>query len=1500
MCVRKSLTISRKAPAGPPGVAYNHFVLPFFLLLVLGLLTTGLSHPVLANTATVLQAIPITQVPSANQTTSVNQTPSPNQTTSTNQTPSPNQTTSANQVPSAYQPLYVSQDPATGRTLPTYRFDYLLIEDGLPQNTINCITKDLQGFMWFGTNNGLCRYDSYEFEVFQSEGPAGQSLPDNLVRDIAVDSRNRVWIGSSRGLSYFDPFTHSIVAFRDSSWQGKAIEGVRSLVIHDSIAWVGTVRTGVFRIALEDEAARVSAHYSTGNGRIPNDQVNVIYRDPRGTVYVGSDEGAYVLDRAADRFTVPDDSRALPAATFVNDIFEDDRQRLYFSTRNGLFVHAGGELTWHAPDADDPLALNHATVNKVRQDVSGQLLVATLGGLHAFFPGQEIFLAFPEQGHEHFALNNAFISTVYSDTLGNVWIGTEKGGINKFNVYQHPFLHFTNDPNDPNSLNVNTVNSIYSEHEELWIGTAGGGLNHLNMKTGRFSHHTYDATDAGTLSSNFVSAILRGSDNTLWTGTWGGGLNAVYTGGRHPVIERTGPAGQRYSGSMVDAFVSTLVEDPEGFLMIGTEGGLWMLNYAAQHFTALTAPEGFQKELGEIGCALLDSKGYYWIGTREGLFRFSRSFVSPTTADTLEIGGLEYFGHDSGDEYSLPGDYIISLMEDSRGNLWIGTYSNGLVHAEVDGSGALVCRSYTTDDGLSNNVVYGIVEDRDGRIWMSTDNGISMLDPATDQTRRFYMHDGLLSNQFYWSAAHVNEYGTIFFGGVEGLNYFNPSRFFDYSYLPLPKITRFKIHNREVLPGVSYYNQVAIDRPIYSADTIRLTYRGNNISFEFSSMDAYLPEKSRYAYMLTGVDQDWVNVSSSRRFANYNYLEGGTYTFLLKASNGDGLWSEEPTAVTIIVTPPFWKTGWFAALMVAFVVLLTYGIVRYQVRRIVAQKRLLEEKVKRRTREIEEQKVRLEEQAHELMLLNEKVNEVNQVQLRFFTNISHEFQTPLTLITSPVERLIRQFRDNNEVIHLLKIVDRNAQRLLMLIRQLLEIRKIETGHQTLQVELTDARTFIQEIFTSFEELAGRSGIDYRSELSLGRSAWIDKEKLENVLYNLLSNAFKFSHPGASIVLRAMIQKREDTEYLTVSVADTGEGIPADKLDKLYDRFQQLTGSRKQQRAGAGIGLSMAKSLVEVMHGAIAVDSEQGKGTTFTVTLPVSRHSFEEDEIDTTGQVFESNIRDKVAILYDQITGPVPVDHNVYEGAVDTVLVVEDNDDMRSFICSSLAPYFKVLEAENGEDGMEQAVKDGPAIIVSDIMMPGMDGIELCNRLKSNLYTSHIPVILLTAKSGTDDQVKGLETGADDYVTKPFNVEVLVARVRTLIHNRSRVREKFSRLEAVDPDDGAVSPLDRKFYDRAVDIVGKHYADPAFDVDLFASEMLVSRSQLYSKLKAITNLSANEFINTYRLKRSYALLEQGELQISEIAYETGFNDPKYFSRIFRKYFQEKPSEVLRKR
>ncbi|MFA9388603.1 MAG: two-component regulator propeller domain-containing protein [Prolixibacteraceae bacterium] len=1424
----------------------------------------------------------------------------------------------------------------TGQKPLNYRFQYLLIEDGLPQNTINAIAKDAYGFMWFGTNNGISRYDGYSFESFKSEEDQINDLPDNMISAIEPGADNRLWIGSLNGLSYFDPETGRINKFNLPD-NDSPITKVSTIMRHDDQLWVGTTNAGIYLLNKNETGNYLLAHhFCIENGNLPGNEINVIYLSPGKQLYVGTRNEVLLFQAEENKFVTTVNGRNLPKNNLINDIFESSKGDLYISTYNGMAVYWYNTLTpqWYFSNPLNNTSLSHNTITKVREDASGQILVGTLGGLHLFHTYSGKFFSFPEEGPDHFRLNNQFISDIFCDSNGNVWIGTEKGGANKFNVFQNQFEFYANDPNNPNSLNENTINSVLKEKECLWVGTAGGGLNRLDYKTGKFTHYTYNSLDQRTISSDYITSIIRGDDGFLWVGSWGGGLNRITTSPTNISIQRITNSTPGIQNEIVDYFISSLVNDQRGFLMIGTEGGLSTFDYSTYKFTTLISTNNNFPPLEEIGCLLLDSKDYYWVGTRNGLFRFPASSIRKTSDSNFAISHLQFYQSEADNQNSLPGNYVISLLEDRNGNVWMGTYGNGLAKSSVDEAGNLICTNYTQANGLSNNVIYGIQEDQSGNIWLSTDYGLSMLNPATSQVKNFIKQDGLLNNQFYWSASYKSYDGELYFGGTEGLNYFKPENIYNYNYLPVPKVTQLKIYNKEVHAGEKFHDKVVLNHPIYACDTIQLTYRDNNLSFDFSSFDYYLPEKTTFAYQLSNIDKDWITVPAQRRFANYSNLSGGTYSFLLKASNGDGIWNEIPTELTIIITPPFWETQLFKILVVILVLLITFSLVQLQMRRIIQQKKVLEEKVRLRTQKIEDQKGLLERQAtelinynhtlekrqtvieeqkeeletmnneimnqrDELILLNNKVKDINLHQMQFFTNISHEFRTPLTLIISPLERLIGRFKDNDETSGLLKIINRNAQRLLLLINQLLEIRKIETGNQELLVELTETKPFLLEIFHAFDELALKNEITYSYDIEVNNVAWMDKEKLENVVYNLLSNAFKFTPNAHEVILSARSIKKEGNDFLEIAIKDTGSGIPEDQITKLFDRFYQVAASNKHLNSGTGIGLSLVKSLVDIMYGTIWVESKPGEGSIFSLQIPVNKNYFAEHEIDKSGQVFESNLKTKVALLYNKISEQAVIEFQPNESAPEKILIVEDNPEMRSFITSSLSLYYHVLEAENGVQGYDMAKNEDVSLIISDIMMPEMDGLEFCKKVKNNLYTSHIPMILLTAKGNVEDFVVGLEQGADDYIAKPFNIEILVAKVNALIENRKVLRSRFSALEDVEVSEITSSNLDQQFFKKVNDIVEKYYTDPAFDVDHFASEMFVSRSQLYKKMKAITSLSANDFINVYRLKKSKELLQGNNLQVSEVAYATGFNDPKYFSRIFKKYYKCSPSEFVRK-
>ena len=1426
-----------------------------------------------------------------------------------------------------------------GQTGINYRFQYLQIEDGLPQNTINAIAKDNVGFMWFGTNNGICRYDGFSFESFKSEKNDPNSLPDNMISAIEPGSDNKLWIGSSNGLSYFDPSTDKIIRFSSANSESPKIIKVSTIVAQGDNIWVGTLTNGIYLLSKNKngEFEQVS-HFCDQESNLQSNAVNVIYTTRDKKIWAGTSNGLFNYSEQEKKFRLFTANNSILQTTFINDIFESKPGDIYIGTYNGLAVIRKNSLTanWYFPNFSTSNTLAHGTVNKVSEDIRGGILVGSLGGLQLFNPVSGLFTSFQEEGPDHFILNNKFVNTIYCDNSGNVWVGTEKGGVNKFNVFQKQFGLYTNAPMNPNSLNVNTVNSIYRENDRLWIGTAGGGLNSVDVQTGKFTHYKYDVYNNQSISSDFISSIVRGSDGNLWVGAWGGGVNCIKGSASSPSIQRITANTPGYKNDLVDYFVSTLWNDSEhGLLVIGAQGGLSTLSYSNHKFTTLTSPNSSTPPISEVGCILKDSKNYYWIGTRNGLFRFPASSIKETESSILPVEGLQFYTNNTDDSLSLPGHYIISLLEDSNGGIWAGTYGNGFCKIEVQNNGDLKCTNFSQKDGLSNNVTYSILEDKNHKLWISTDYGLSEFNPKDHKFRNFYKQDGLLNNQFYWSASFKDQKGNLYFGGTDGLNFFNPEEIAEYKHVVTPKITHLKIFNQEIKAGEKRHKKVILNKPVFNCDTITLPYQDNNLSFDLSAFDFNLPEKTSFAYMIEGIDKEWIVVPAQRRFITYSNLPAKTFNLLIKASNSDGIWNNNPTKVTIIIAPPFWKTIWFSIVLIIGVLVAVFFTIQYQIQRLIDQRRILEEKVVQRTRQIEDQKVILEKQAIELLesnhklerrqtlienqkeelenknneiseqrdkliVLNNKVEEINHQQMTFFTNISHEFRTPLTLIISPVEQMISKMSPNNETFDLLKIVNRNAQRLLMLINQLLEIRKIETGNQVLNVEKTDARTFILEIFNSFADLAQKNEIDFRNQLSItGAESWIDHEKLENVLYNLLSNAFKFTPKQGQIILNALTKEENNTTYLDFFVKDTGSGIPKEHIERLFDRFFQVPENHLSKNQGSGIGLSLVKDLVEMMHGTISVTSEPGQGSTFSVSVPVSKKAFGKDEIDENGQVFESDIKNKVALLSENISNTEPIENNKDQTEAETVLVVEDNADMRSFICTNLAEYFRVIEAENGRQGYEMAKDEEPSLIISDIMMPEMNGLDLCKKIKNNLYTSHIPIVLLTAKGNVEDFVEGLEQGADDYISKPFNIEILIAKVTAIIANRKKLKNRYNSLEEVNPSELTISPLDSQFFSKINEVVDQNYTNADFDVDQFASLMYMSRSQLYKKIKAITDLSTNDFINVYRLKKSAEMLKQGHLQVSEIAYAVGFNDPKYFSRIFRKFFKVSPSEFVKR-
>lgn len=1424
------------------------------------------------------------------------------------------------------------------------RFQYLTTDNGLAQNTVDCIFQDSNGFIWFGTWNGLCRYDGYSFKTYQ-KGDQKNGLPNNFVRSITEDRLGNLWIGTAQGVAVFNLNKESF-SLHENVMQASWHLSVNTLRPDSSgNIWMGTEQGDLFLFAPDENSRkRVDWQITKINTEVlDGHSINDVCCLKNGNILVGTASGIFkVENERLARFSSGNLASLIPENLNVRCIFEAVNGDLYFGTDAGLYGIHRQETIYLTNEARDIQTLSHATVMSIAEDVDGVILIGTLGGLDFLNPSTMKVERIKGREDEHSRLNNEFVNSVYVDNGGNVWVGTDKGGINRFSIYQKSFFSMKNHPDDENSLSNNTINSILSEGSNLWIGTAGGGLNLVNRNSGRVVRFQSSVQNPTGLTSNFISALTLDRKRQLWIGTWGGGLDKLES-----VSDKTFGALRNQPGnenSLASDFVSSVYPDERGFLVIGMRGGLDLYNPDKHLFLHFHEMLGQNDEPPEVGCIMKDSHGYFWVGTRKGLYRIAASSVNFSGVE-LKPSDFEFFTHDEKDSLSISGDYVISLMEDKNGNVWVGTYGNGICKALVGADGHVVFQSFTQKDGLCNNVIYTMENDQDGNIWISTDKGLSRFNPGQKTFENFYTKDGLLSDQFYWNASESDGSGTLYFGGVNGLNYFNPREITTYQGKPTVVFTDFRVFNQSVAIGEKLHGRVVLENSVSKTKTIELSYRDNVFSIEFSALDYFLPDKITYEYRLVGVDQNWVTVPASRRFASYTNLSGGQYIFQVKAANSDGVLSDRVSEIEINIHPPFWETRWFRLVLVLVVIGSVMGYIRYRTYRLHEQKRKLEHQVHERTLRIEAQKQQLEEQSEilkrsnselanrqiliegqkveleqqnqliaeqrdEVIELNKKVSLINQLRLRFFTNISHEFRTPLTLILDPLESLMKKMEADRSAMQTLKLISRNAQRLLHLINQLMYFRRIETGKIELRVVRGDLDRFMNDIFDSFSDLADHQHISYIFHNGVSSpETWFDPEKLENIFYNLLSNAFKFTPESGLIRLEMNFAGAGNDElsllvpHVRVRISDSGKGIPAEHLPFLFDRFYQAEDSLTNRRKGSGIGLALTQELVQALRGKILVESEIGKGSTFTVLLPYRLVDFNENELDQTGIAQTVNLEPRIDLMKEEFAHDEQFEDVEPEQTDKTkplILIVEDNYDLRTFLLQSVKAEYRVLGAENGKEGFDLARKYTPDLIISDIMMPVMDGLELCSRLKNEIHTSHIPVILLTAKAMIEHWVEGLETGADDYIPKPFNLRVLMLKISNLIESRRKLRQLYNHSEHIAVEEITSSQLDQQFIVRAYAIIEKHLQEPEFPVDQFAREMMVSKSLLFKKIKAITGNSIVDFINLYKLRKATAHLASGTQQnISEIAFESGFNDPKYFSRIFKKVYGMSPSEFQSK-
>ena len=970
----------------------------------------------------------------------------------------------------------------------------------------------------------------------------------------------------------------------------------------------------------------------------------------------------------------------------------------------------------------------------------------------------------------------------------------------------------------------------------------------------------HNPNDPNSLSNNRITDIYEDKSGILWIATYFGGLNKFDRKTEKFYAYRYNPSDPN---SISEDIVISIAEDPSGFIWAGTpDNGLHRFDKEKKEFTFIKYKLDDPDDLSSTYAANLyvDRSGLLWISARlDGIFSYDyRKDI------------FVHYENDPHNTNSLGNNVVDLIFQDNSGNYWFGLAGKGLDKLDKKHNRFT---HYTTRDGLPGNNIYSILEDDKSNLWISTEKGLSVFNPQNNTFRNFDTEDGL-PGYLLWCGCK-SKTGEYIYGCSSGLAVFHPDSIKENNRFPPVYITDFSLFNKPVAIGYdSLTKRTILSRSIIGCDQLELNYDDKVFSFEFSVLDYYSPENNKYAYIMEGFDKDWTYTEPGRMTATYTNLDPGQYFFKVKASDKYGKWAAVGALIKIVILPPWWQTTWAYIMYLLFIICAVYIAWKTQVKRI-----------------------RIQHEYEMSKFEAAKLHEMDQIKSRFFTNISHEFRTPLTLIIGPAQKLLEKAEDEISKENI-DTIQRSARKLNKLVDELLDISKIEAGEMRLKAAEVDLISLIKDTVFPFQPFAERKKIELKLSYDEDQiNIYLDKVKADKILNNILSNALKFTPEGGRVEVR--VKRNDKTAEITIT--DTGIGIRKDKIDKIFDRFYQADDSRTREQEGTGIGLALARELIELHRGRVEVESEEGKGTTFRLTFLLGKEYLKADEICEEELNGEAGVEmPEPEIKNESIKG----DNKIVDFSEDTpkkqILIVEDNMDVRKYLDGILVREYTVIEAKDGEEGLNKSFEYLPDIIISDIMMPKIDGLQMCSQLKNDPRTSHIPLIMLTARAAINDKIEGLETGADEYIMKPFEAAELKARIKNLLEQRKRLHEHFRNYGYLEIDSKNVSLPDHQFIQNSIELVNKYIDSSELGVDFLASRLSVSKSVLNKKLSALTGDTPAEFIKRIRLSRAAKLIELNAGNISEIAIEVGFSNPAYFAECFRKQFGISPSQYHRNR
>lgn len=1413
-------------------------------------------------------------------------------------------------------------------------------EDGLSHDAVAYILKDKEGFMWFATWDGINRFDGKNFITYKATAGDNSSLGNNRISLIKEDASGYIWLKAYDNQIYrFDKSTESFLSVANILGTTK-IEFDNIIPASNGNVWLTTIDKGIFLTQKKPDGQIKISHFkqdSKKNFSITSNNLNFVFEDRDHSVWVGSDMGLDLITKSKNQgyqsknivknsnikcFFIQEDNawfgtedgslicynkihkkywKTAIAQKSINSIKKAKNENVLF-----ISTSAGELVTFNIATLKtiSTLKISDSPVHKIYQDKQGLLWIEPdKNGVFMVNPKEKKIAFFSQQ--KDITLMDLKHSFGFSeDSSDRVWIKLKGGGFGFYNKETNTLDYFFNKPGDQNQKFSNAVTSMYFDPSGiLWISTNSRGINKIIFQKDIFQQHllvpnTKDRTE------NEIRAAFTDKANRLWLGSKAGKLKVFQNNKELKnffVNYKTGEIGDVYS----------IIGDTKGNVWLGTKGnGLYKATpvnaqnsqYVLKQFKAdKKNPKSISGN--QIYSILEDRKGRIWVGTydnginlleeNQGEISFIHQFKNyPATAsnkvrylaagykgqiwvattnglitfnpDNYNPNKLKFSRHEkvSSDKFSLGSNDVLYIYKDSEDKMWISTAGGGLNLAIETKKNQLKFKNFTKDNGLPSDFILSMVEDDEKNLWLATENGISKFNLRNHVFRNYDSYDGLYKTGFSESTALKLSNGNLIFGCRDGYLTFNPKNIKSQKTDTKMVFTSFEINNKNS-------NVKSVEFPLKSGinynNDIQLDYTNNTISIYYTVLDYRSNNKQLYAYRLKGLDDTWHPVKNQKK-ATFTNLPPGDYQFEVKCLNTELYTNIPQKNLSFTITPPFWKTN-LAYFLYAVLILVALEISR----------RIVYSMIRLRNEVVVEQKM-------------------TELKLSFFTNISHELRTPLTLIVNPINEIAKNEKLSPLGNEYIETVRKNTNRLVRFVNQLLDFRKVQSGNEELHIESVELISFVNEIIALFSQAAREKNIKIKTQFnSETLTVKLDKEKMDITIYNLLSNAIKFSPNNSDITIELKV---ENDNFLKINIADEGPGVDENKLEDIFKLYYE-TDTGKNKNVGTGIGLALCKEYVQLHQGTIYATNNYNRGLTVSIEIDLNKEIFQNNNY----KLELPDEKQKKHPIVNKKNNDNQVVQNNYNAHFPVVLIVEDNNELRAFIKSQLQPFYRILEAENGKEGLEIATNKLPDLIISDIMMPIMDGIELLDAVKNSTETSHIPVILLTAKSSVESKIEGLNYGADYYITKPFDTDFLMASIENLIKHRKKIFERLQtdvKTIALEPGEIVVTTKDQQFLKDIIAIVENGLANPKFNIDVIANALNMSRVTFNRKFKSLTNMTPVEFVSDMRIKRAKQYLDAGETDIANIAYKVGFNGAGYFSTCFKEFYKISPSDYLKQK